>query len=148
MVDDEDFTDLSRYSWCIAGNLSMPYAGRGVKKSGVTKKVLMHRYLIKATPGSVVDHIDGNTLNNQKANLRICVHKENIRNGKLRTTNKSGYKGVSFSAAKKRFAAHIKADYKSKFLGYFDDAKDAAAAYNDAAKLMFGEFANLNRLSV
>lgn len=148
MVDDEDFQELSKHSWCITGNSRMKYAGRGTRKAGKNQKFYMHRVILRAPFGVSVDHIDGNSLNNQRSNLRLCLHKENIRNGKLRTTNKSGYKGVSFIAARKKFAAHIKVDYKSKYLGYFHDAKDAAVAYNKAAKLMFGEFANINRLNV
>lgn len=145
MVDDEDFEEMSKYNWSCGGRYSgKVYARRVTKSKGVQKSIYMHRVLMRPEPGMLIDHIDGNTLNNQKSNLRVCNHRENIRNGKNRTTNRSGFKGVSFIAAKKRYAAHIKHNYKSIYLGYFHNPKEAAVTYNMAAIYLFGEFAKLN----
>jgi len=113
-----------------------------VKKTYST--LLLHRVLMNSPKGKCVDHINGDTLDNRLKNLRICTHKENIRNSnKLRSNNKSGYRGVFWCNQKQRWAARIKVDYKSIHLGFFKKAEDASNAYLKAAKNYFGKFASI-----
>lgn len=142
MVDDRDFEELSELKWSCSGKKTRPYAA--AYSDG--EWLYMHRVVAKPEAGMFVDHRDGDTLNNQRSNLRCCQHRQNIRNSKISKRNKTGFKGVSFNTQKNRFVAHIKVNYRSKYLGYFNNARDAAAAYNRAAMKWFGAFSNLNVL--
>jgi len=104
------------------------------------KNILLHRFLIGAADGMEVDHINGNPLDNRKGNLRLCTHAENLRNTKLRVSNKCGFKGVSFDARRGMWRSRVTVDGAEVWLGYFDSAKDAHAAYCAAAKKLHGEF--------
>ncbi len=106
----------------------------------------LHRVLINAPNDKTVDHINGNTLDNRKINLRLCTNSENLRNSKKRKTNTSGYKGVSFCKSCKKYIASITLNYKKIRLGYFEDKKEAAIAYNMAAIKYHGNFAKLNEV--
>ena len=90
----------------------------------------------------VVDHIDGNTLNNQRSNLRTCTQGENMRNQKISSRNTSGIKGVSWSKNRERWLACIKGNGKQIYLGHFICPLMAKLAYNKAAVKYHGEFAN------
>jgi hypothetical protein len=92
-----------------------------------------------AKEGEEVDHINGNTLVNIESNLRICTHTENTRNN-----HKSTIKGVMCRNG--RWRAWIRYNKKLLHLGTYSTQKEAGVAYNNAAKLLYGEFANLNKL--
>lgn len=92
--------------------------------------------------GKLIDHRDGNGLNNLPSNLRIATSTENSRNRRKNSNNQSGYKGVCWCARKWRAA--IRVNGKLKHLGYFENVTDAALAYDVAAIHYFGEFAHLN----
>jgi len=97
--------------------------------------------------GVVVDHINGDSLDCRRANMRICTNVENVRNSRKRSDNTSGYKGVSIdkeTRLKKRWRAYINYKGKRMCLGRHMTKEDAAKAYNVAAKKYFGEFARLN----
>ena len=100
---------------------------------------------MKAPNGLQVDHIDGDVLNNQKSNLRICTQQENAKNRKINKNNTSGIKGVSKTKRKewrsKTWQAIIGADGKNTHLGYFYTAEEAGRAYKKAAKELYGDFA-------
>ena len=142
-VDDEDYEYLNQFKWHV--NLSKGNAR--AKRYGLANKkyvpILMHRELMNFPDKLLVDHIDGNPLNNQKSNLRICTHAENRRNMKKR--NKRLYKGVYLTKNNKFFSA-IKFNRKSIWLGIFNTEEDAALAYNQAAIKYFKEFACLNKI--
>lgn len=131
IVDDEVYEDVSNYKWCKSGG---GYVSTWVKG----KTVYMHRLIMDVPNDFVVDHINGNTLDNRKENLRVCTKKENLRNRKLSKNNKVGYKGVWLNGGRYQ-AAIVK-----KHLGAFDTAEDAALAYDEAARKLFGDFARLN----
>jgi hypothetical protein len=90
-----------------------------------------------------IDHINGNTLDNRKANLRICTRAENNCNIKRRKNNTSGYKGVSFDKRKKKWSAYISKNYKHYFLGYFVTPEEAYIAYCKASKKYHGEYGRI-----
>jgi len=158
MVDDEDYERVLSYKhpWYSArsrdkGYYAVSSGGASGSRKIKTKNKKMHRFILEVTdPKIFVDHIDGNTLNNQKNNLRKCSPKDNCRN-KFSRWGKSKYIGVSFLNCKGRwFYWHsaIRVNSKPIFLGSFpltDEGEIAAAkAYDEAAKKHFGEFANLN----
>lgn len=141
-VDDDDYGKLSTYTWsCKSGR----YAMRCERARGDRfKNVQMHREVIGAKPGEIVDHINGDTFDNRKANLRICSQSQNMQNSTRRRDNVSGYKGVHPNG--RNWAAQIKVDGKQIYLGTFKTKEEAARVYNEAAAKHFGEFARVNDL--
>lgn len=148
LVDDEDFERLNRYNWACAPNThNCYYAIRtvGTRKSGTKTTLSMHRQILKTKRDVQIDHIDGNGLNNTKANLRICSTQTNAFNRpKPKVKSTSRYKGVLQRKGSSNWTARIKYNNKSIELGNYPDERIAAAVYNYAAELMFGEFARGN----
>lgn len=151
LVDDADFDRVSQYNWqAVKGNRerSKYYVIRQVwikdQKRDSTES--MHRFILNAKKGQFVDHINGNTLDNRKDNLRICTHSENVRNRVMDYNNKSGFKGVyrTFAGKNWRFVARISLNNKIIRLGHYSTAIEAAKAYNEAAIKYHGEFAKIN----
>lgn len=138
-VDDEDKENLSKYKW----SLSRGYAYTSIKADDVWRATPMHMLIMGTPKGHHTDHINGNTLDNRKGNLRICTPAENGRNRKLNYNNKSGYKGVH-KVSKNRWQARIVLSGEKINLGLYKSAFQASEAYNSAAKKYFREFAKLN----
>lgn len=88
-----------------------------------------------------IDHIDGNRLNNAFCNLRLATNAQNQWNKSKGIYNKSGYKGVSWSKVRQRWAANFYHNKKRVFLGYYERPEIAYAAYCKAAAELHGEFA-------
>ena len=146
LVDNEDFNKLSKHRWFAQKRKHDNYVAiRGCKCPLVRQShsILMHRQIMLCPLGLQIDHIDHNTLNNQKANLRICTNQQNSMNQRRRKGT-SKYKGVSWSKEKQKWYSCIKVNYKTKFLGRFNSEAKAAKEYDIAAKEYFGEFAYLN----
>jgi len=139
-IDEEDYSFLSKFNWYNNG--------KGYALTSINGKVIrMHRLLTNCDKNQEVDHINGNTLDNRKNNLRVCSHKENSRNVKIPSHNTTGYKGVSFNKRKNKYRAYIKYNQKQIHLGYFTDKLQAALSYNEKAIELFGEFAKLNEVT-
>ncbi len=143
-VDDEDFENLSAHKWYAQpGSKGNFYAARQIRiRPNKQRALQMHRVLINAPDGLEVDHVDYNGLNNQKENLRLATYAENKRHENLRTTNNSGFKGVSRKGRK--WAARICIQEQQIWLGCFDTAVEAAHCYDAAVIKHFGEFAVTN----
>lgn len=139
LIDDEDFDLISQHKWYTQKTRFSNYAMATIEK----KHVMMHIFLLGKKEGKVIDHINGNGLDNRRKNLRFCSIAENVRNAH-RTCGKSKYKGVSWHKYGKKWRAEIRYDYKATYLGYFDTEEQAALAYNSKALELFGEFACLN----
>lgn len=108
-------------------------------------EVWLHRLVAGASGRVFVDHINGNTLDNRRENLRLCSNQQNQWNSRRRSDNTTGFKGVCDSRrVANPFAARIKVQGKTRFLGMFPTAISAAKAYDAAAIEAFGEFANVN----
>jgi hypothetical protein len=144
LVDDDDFEWLSRYKWAAYCALKRThkkhcyYAYRGTRNGDKVQSHFMHRVILNAPTGVLVDHRDGNGLNNQRANLRLCTRTQNIHNTATQRNSKSGLKGVLQSPSGLWRAVIC--------IGTFRTRELAAAAYNEAAKQLRGEFAYLNKL--
>ena len=110
------------------------------------EEILLHRLLKKCRQEKVVDHINGNGLDNRMSNLRICSQAENMMNKNKYKNNKSGYKGVWFHKNKKRWEVQIRVGGRKIYLGVVKSPKTGAMIYNSAAKKYFGEFAKLNKI--
>ncbi|KKN75918.1 hypothetical protein LCGC14_0376260 [marine sediment metagenome] len=138
LVDDEDFEWLNQWKWCAACSKDHWNACRG-------QGVLMHRVIMNAPKGLQVDHKNHNGLDNQRYNLRLATQSQNNWNRRVLPKGKSKYKGVFPSCLKSRpWAASIKLNNKSTFLGYFFAEKEAGLAYDEKALELFGEFACIN----
>lgn len=103
----------------------------------------MHRVITAAPQGVSVDHQNGNGLDNCRSNLRVAGQSKNVAAAQIHR-GKSLYRGVQWSSQKGRWHAQIKVNYQKKHLGTFTDPVDAAHAYDQAALVAFGEYANLN----
>ncbi len=147
IVDDEDFDELSKYTWYLDERKNTSYAKTFVCKDGKRVKTGMHRLIMKAKKGQDIDHRDRNGLNNRKYNLRLCTNQQNSMN---RDTNygTSKYKGVWWHKRDKRWYSGIQLNGKQIHLGSFKDETLAAEAYNIKANELFGEYARLNILSL
>lgn len=104
----------------------------------------MHRYLMGDPTGLEVDHINLDTLDNRRSNLRVATRSQNAANRRRQSNNSSGYKGVSWNKERKKWHAYICVGRKHITLGRFNSIVQAARAYNDAALTFFGEYAKLN----
>lgn len=149
VVDAADYEWLNQWTWSLwkakGGKL---YARRTVNRRGESpqyRSILMHRLIRSINDSKVhVDHWDGDGLNNRRLNLRPCNRSQNIANQKRRTGGRSKFKGVNPS--KLRWQARISVNGVRRHLGSFRTEEDAALAYNAAAVVAFGEFANLNEV--
>lgn len=142
-VDDADYEQVACHKWffCeVRKGTGKGYAVRTVND----RCVYMHRVVADAPRGMQVDHIDGDRLNNARANLRLATLRDNRRNNHGYANNKSGFKGVGWHTKAGKWVARITVNNKPKHLGLFVDRIDAARAYNAAALIHFGEFACLN----
>lgn len=135
LADAADYDLLSKYSWCIS---KTGYAVANIN----CKVVKMHRYILGLSePTEIIDHINGNTLDNRKANLRRCTNTENSRNCKLSKNNTSGASGVNLIKSSGRYRARIMVNRKEIRLGHFKTFEEAKKARREAEKKYFGEFA-------
>jgi hypothetical protein len=141
VIDDEDFDWLSKFKWEITPR---GYVRTRKQVNGRRKHILIHRMIMSAKEGDLVDHINGNVYDNRKSNLRITTHKGNSRNRKTPIINKVGYKGVNKVQGYDKYKAYIQVGDSQAHLGYFDNPHDAARVYNFWAVDLFGEFARLN----
>ena len=135
------------------------YVRRFTRINKKVKIIHLHREIMGVTDIKIViDHIDGNGLNNQKSNLRACTHAQNMQNSRSKSDKKSSkYKGVSLNKYKakcreggvkirKRWGARITHNNKRIYIGGFSTEIEAALAYNKKAIEYHGEFACLNEI--
>lgn len=140
-IDAEDVELVSGFYWSA---YQPPRSGFYARASRGQGKIRLHRLIAGAVDGEVVDHINGDTLDNRRVNLRRCSPTENKRNRRPNAGVTSGYKGVYGRAP--RWFVQIRANKKRFHIGSFSCRHEAARAYNAAAKQHFGEFARLNHV--
>lgn len=144
-VDDAMYDRLSQFKWQPMAREKCLYARRSYRgKDGKTKGVLLHHEIMGSS--SMVDHIDGDGLNNLRENLRSCTHSENMRNRRKFKIKTSEYKGVSWKKTHQKWDASIRVNGTLIPLGYFNNELEAAETYNLAAPLFFGQFARINKV--
>lgn len=109
-----------------------------VSKNSKNKKIYLHRYIMNCPDGFCIDHINGNSLDNRKLNLRICSFRENSRNVK-----KQSFKGIT-KTKNGKYQVQIQHNGRHIVIGVFSVESEAARVYDFAAAMLFGEFANFN----
>ncbi len=152
IIDKEDASLFDKYTWTASDNGNgRVYVHRNVWNGEGKKqeKIYWHTFITNPPSGKVVDHINGDTLDNRRSNLRAVTWKQNSMNRAANRTRKgrpttSPYKGVSWDKRRNRWVSSIGHDYKPILLGYFRMAEDAARVYDAKAKELFGEFAYQN----
>ncbi len=145
LVDPVDFRSVMKHKWCLAPSGKWLYAATSMRVNGKRKMVRLHRFLANPGAGEMVDHKDGDGLNNTRDNLRLSTNSTNQMNRKPSSGAKSSrFKGVTWHAARSKWAAQIHVKKKHIHLGLFVTELEAADAYDKAAALHFGEFARGN----
>ena len=147
IVDDEDYTWAARNRWFAHRDHrshSAFYAYRTDRSSGKVQTIILHRVIIGAKFGEVVDHINGDTLDCRRSNLRVCQPGQNRANSR-KYSGSSRFKGVAWNKSKKKWAARIRHKRKCWNLGAFDNPEDAARAYDEKAAELHGPYALTNK---
>jgi hypothetical protein len=155
IVDDEVFDAVSQWKWHINSEgyvISNLRRLRHSGKPGLLVKIYLHRWVLESfynirAGGLQIDHINGDKTGNRLVNLRIVTNQQNQFNAKRRSTNTSGYKGVSYDKKLKKYRAYITINGKLLRLGDYLTAQEAANAYNAAAIEYHSEYARLNKFS-
>lgn len=134
IIDIEDVELCKRYKWSLTKEgYVLTY------KDG--KYIYLHRLLLNARAGEYVDHINFNTLDNRKINLRICTNAQNLQHrSKLTKINTSGHHGVSFDKERGKWHVEIQYNNHRKFIGYYKDIDSAIVARKQAEEKYFGEY--------
>lgn len=140
LVDPRDYPALARYKWCAARQGHSWYA---VRTEG-NRQLRMHRVIMDAPPGMVVDHIDHDGLNNVRRKLRLCTQEQNARNQRPQQGCSSPFIGVTWLKQEQKWWARLQKDGRQQSLGLFEDEVKAAQVRDAAAIAQHGEFASLN----
>lgn len=147
-VDPEDYVYLMKFKWCCpkGSRGRLGYAKRTIRlPDGKRKNILMHRFIMGDPKGLQIDHINGDTLDNRKSNLRVATPSENSSNKKGHGV--LGVKGIILRVYRgkkgttSKYIARIKKNGKQIYLGRFDTLDEAKAVYQKNSTLLFGEFA-------
>lgn len=150
IVDAADYEWLMQWKWYALRRHDgrTYYAGREARlEDGSVVGLRMHRVILGIKdPRLEVDHVDGNGLNNERANLRVASHSQNVLNKHIYRNNSSGYKGVSLRSGGSSWRAYINVNGKRRYLGNYSTPAEAAEAYNRAALKYHGEYAKLNQV--
>jgi len=141
LVDDDD-VDLAAHNWFSSGCGGGIYAARMIVSDGKRRSLHMHRVVAErmglSLDGCLVDHINGNPLDNRRTNLRVASKAVNARNSRTPSTNTSGYRGVSFYKKTGKWRAYIKHDDKTYWLGHYENIEDALKARLEKEKELWG----------
>lgn len=134
IIDTADLETVSKHSWCF-DKRSLGYLVANINH----KVVSLHRYLLNPPKGMVVDHINGDTSDNRRSNLRICTQKENARNCRVSYNNRFGHLGIAQTKSGK-YRVQITVDRHTINCGLFDDFDEAVRVRHVAEECYFGDF--------
>ncbi len=147
IVDADVYPGLIQYQWsALKGKRGTLYAYRNVSNGKRHKVSLLHREILSAEKGEIVDHRDRNGLDCRRVNMRLCSQSQNNMNAIKRASTTSQYKGVTWNKDDKIWCSQIHVKGKHLHLALCDSEEDAAIYYNVAAQLFFGRFALLNSI--
>jgi len=132
ICDEDRFDEVKKYNWFLSGGEEWPYPSTKVNGKSIKLHIFLYPNL------GLIDHINGNTLDNRSCNLRPATAIENRHNASKQKNNKSGYKGVSPIRGK------WQATIAQRYLGVFISKEDAAMAVDREARKLYGKFAKLN----
>jgi len=143
LIDDEDLEKILKHDWRITGS------GKGYAMTRINGKLVpMHRLMIDIPFGKIADHINGDTFDNRKENLRIATQSQNRMNCVKQVFSKkivtSKFKGVHKKSPTRNWSAQIHFNKRTYNIGSFKNEEEAAKAYDLKAKELFGQFAKLN----
>ena len=144
IIDADDVPLVSAFNWTADVNQWTVYATRWDRLAdGKQRATKLHRFILTAPDGMVVDHINGDGLDNRRANLRLATSAGNAHNRRINKNNLSGFKGVRWNKAAQKWQAQIALGGKDHYLGLFDAPEAAHAAYVEAATRLHGDFAKM-----
>lgn len=157
-VDNEDFEWLNQWRWqAVEAKNGKRRVRRQFRENGKMKHVSMHRVVMKAKKGKVLDHVNGDQLDNRKFNLRFCTIQQNNWNTGISKRNTSGLKGATYAYSryrsggkmvkvkrKKPWLSQFSINGKNHFLGYYKTAKEAHKKYVKMTIKHHGEFCFYN----
>ena len=133
LIDKEDVEKIKNYKWSM---------GNGYVYNGTVGK--MHRFLMNCPSNKIVDHINHNTLDNRKTNLRICTQTENCMNRNKRKNTTSQYKGVCWDKQRSKWSVQIAINNKRKYVGLYDSEFEASIEYDRYAIMYHGIYCKTN----
>ena len=135
-IDIEDLERVKKYNWSLSGT--------GHIHAGIQDKAIcIHNFILRTN--KLIDHLDGIRLNNQRSNLRLCTKQENNWNQrKTKNQRTSKYKGVCLDKGRNKFRSTISLNNNQIWIGYFDTETEAASAYDEKARELFGKFGRFN----
>lgn len=139
LFDKDDYEAVKRFRWWVNNH------GYVCADDANRHRIWLHRLVMQNPDGKLIDHINGDRTDCRKSNLRVATAKQNSRNSTCERKHNAGYKGVYFDSARGKYEAHIRPNGRKIHLGRFATAREAALAYNRAAVVYFGEFANINK---
>ncbi len=131
LVSDEDYASVAQFKWCYSAT---GYAVRSTWPDN--KLVYMHRFILGATKGSEVDHVNGDGLDNRRSNIRVCTRSQNMANRKA--------KGMYWDKGRNRWVVRVYVNRKVVFYGRYKGEAEASEAYIDAKKLHHKEFVRVD----
>ena len=142
IVDDDDYEYVIQHKWYVMRVRRHERVQAWIDGKGI----YLHNFILGAKN---VDHINGNCLDNRRSNLRMATNQQNSFNRTKSKGKSSRFKGVSWTPGKtsKVWRAYIRHNYKLIHIGYFSTEEEAALAYNERAKMLFGEFAKGNNVT-
>ena len=146
LLDDEDYIIAKRYKWYAHYRRGKFYAATQLYDPATKTQSLvsLHDVILWKPKGFIIDHINGDSLDNRRKNLRVCTYSENCQNTKIRKDNTSGVRGVNRKQGTEQWVARVSFKKKRFYLGTFDKKKDAIEAYNKKASELYGINAKLN----
>lgn len=145
LVDDADLCLVADRSWRhTRDGRSIYVVSSKPPKSAVHTSRLMHRVILDAPSNRLVDHINGNGLDNRCSNLRLATRAQNSQNRQVHANGSPPFRGVTLHRQTGKWQAQLKTSGRSLYLGLFATPEAAARAYDSAARENFGEFSSLN----